>query len=94
MHRWTYREDLFCCERYIENYIEKQCNISAQDFIYELSVELKTISEGSLRMKVQNIKQIVLEENLYDNLNISPLSQYSRQCKMAFTAAMRKASLK
>ena len=94
MHRWTYEEDLFCCERYVENYIKNHYDVSAQHFIYELGVELKAISEGSLRMKVQNIKQIVLEENLYDSLNISPLSKYSRQCKQAFNAAMRKAYLK
>lgn len=93
MHKWTFEEDLFCCMRYIDNYIIHHCPVEASYFVYELGVELKEISESGLRRKVRQIKQLSLDEEIFDNLCIFPLKGYSRQCKNAFYIAMVKCQL-
>jgi hypothetical protein len=39
-------------------------------------------------MKAQNIKALALDEGLEDHLEFSPLANYSRQCKRAFSDAV------
>lgn len=75
---WSYYEDEFCCKYYIEKFIIEQSNMGLASFVKMLSLEIKR-SSNSIKMKVQNIKQIVIEKNISDSLITSPLKNYSKQ---------------
>jgi hypothetical protein len=69
-------------------YCVEQHETSITPLLEELSSLLPNITVGSIRMKIQNIKQITMEENLYDILDHAPLERYSNQCKFAFDEAI------
>ena len=88
-HRWTYDEDRYCCEKYIECYVISKSELSASEFVRELSFELTEIKPTSLRMKVQNIKQILIEKQISDSLKISPSANYSLQNLLAMESILK-----
>ena len=87
-HRWTYDEDYLCCEKFIQMYCVEQHETSITPLLEELSSLLPNITVGSIRMKIQNIKEIAMRESLYDILDYAPLAQYTKQCKKAFDKAI------
>lgn len=48
-----------------------------------LSKELSEIKESSLKMKITNIKQILMDMGIEDSLTVKPLKSYSQQNKRA-----------
>ena len=76
--RWSYEEDEICCKLYIEKFIVDQSSMPIDEFVKLLSSKIDR-SAGTIRMKVQNIKQIIIEKGLVDSLRISPLAHYSPQ---------------
>ena len=48
-------------------------------FIAVLQKELPSIKPNSLKMKVLNNKQILIEKGINDTLVVSPLANYSKQ---------------
>ena len=78
-HRWSFEEDRYCCEKYIEFYVIQKSDTSASDFVRILASALGDIKPTSLRMKVQNIKQIMIEKHIPNSLQISPSANYSKQ---------------
>ena len=76
-HSWSYDENKYCCEKYFNYFVINKFEISASNFINELCLEMPDISYGSMRMKVQNIKQILFEKGIKDSLKIKPLCNYS-----------------
>ena len=85
--RWSYEDDYLCCERYLYFSIGRTRALSIYALIEELAEHLPHLSRGSLRMKLQNIKAISQEMRLNDGVDISPLDQYSAQCRRAFINA-------
>ena len=83
-HRWTYEEDLLCCRRFFEQYVEQRSSMDLQFFAQQLHRELPEISVGSLRMKAQNIQQLCIEQGIRSSLAAKPLTQYSQQNRRAF----------
>ena len=86
-HNWTYDEDFICCVEYLAFVFDNYGDDSMQRLVDILALKLPQIAKGSIRMKVQNIKQIALDAGLEDRLSFPPLAQYSAQCKHAFNAA-------
>lgn len=84
VHRWTMDEDEICCKRFLECYVVEQSKLDTISFLQRLSKEVPAISEGSLRMKIQNIKYLTTLAGLQDTSTIKGLSQYSSQCERAF----------
>lgn len=62
-------------------------------FITVLQKELPNIKPNSLKMKVQNIKQILLEKGINDTLTLSPLANYSQQNMRAMAAVLQEMNL-
>lgn len=89
---WSYDDDLICCMEYLCFALRESPCRTLQELIDTLSVKLPHISKGSIRMKLQNIKQVSLNLGLEDGVNIPPLDQYSRQCKTAFQQAVAEAA--
>ena len=83
-HRWTFEEDLLCCRRFFEQYVEQRSSMDLQFFAQQLHRELPEISVGSLRMKAQNIQQLCIEQGIRSSLAAKPLTQYSQQNRRAF----------
>ena len=88
-HKWTFEEDFICCKQYIYYIYDDEYSVkNLYDLIHTLSILLPEISAGSIKMKLQNIKQISDEAGFNDKMNITPLEQYSYQCKKAFIEAL------
>ena len=69
---------------YIDLYIKNKSSTEINDFLKALGESCPNIYIGSLKMKIQNIKQLCIELNIEDTLKISPLSKYSKTCKSVF----------
>lgn len=92
-HRWTVEEDRLCCSRYLEYYVVSKCSMDVSQFIAVLQKELPNIKPNSLKMKVQNIKQILIEKGIKDTLTLSPLANYSQQNMRAMAAVLQEMKL-
>ena len=84
-HTWTMEDDLTACQKYLEFVFERTEDVAT--LLDELEKRLPHISRGSLRMKIQNIKQVALEEGPEDHLEIAPLKNHSLQCREAILLA-------
>lgn len=93
IHHWTESEDKICCKKFIEYYIIRKSNISINDFIQILSKEVPDIPQGSLRMKIQNIKYLAIQEGIEETSPVKYLSQYSMQCKEAFYQTLKEMNI-
>ena len=94
VHRWTMEEDMICCRRFLENYVVNKTNIDTVQFLKMLAKEVPAVSEGSLRMKIQNVKYLSVRAGLKDTLPLKWLSQYSMQCERAFYQVLREMNIK
>lgn len=88
VHRWTAEEDETCCRRFLEYYVINKSDIDTVQFLKMLAKEVPDISEGSLRMKIQNIKYLTVQAGLKDSSTIKGLSQCSAKCEKAFRKVM------
>lgn len=93
VHRWTFEEDEICCRKFIETYVVAQSDKDITVFLKELSRLVPDVSEGSLRMKIQNVRCLSNEYGLKDTAAIKWLSQYSVQCKEAFESVAKELNL-
>lgn len=94
VHRWTLEEDAICCRRFLECYVLQKSNMDTVRFLQMLSKEVPDVSEGSLRMKIQNVKYLAEQAGLKNTSTIKWLSQYSLQCAKAFRQAMRELNIR
>lgn len=94
VHRWTVEEDSICCRRFLECYVIQQSSMDMSQFLQLLAKEVPDVSEGSLRMKIQNIKYLAMQSGLKDTAAIKWLSQYSMQCERAFYKALNELNLR
>ena len=85
---WSCKEDYLCCKKYLEFALKRTSYSTVNELIEDLSKSLPRLPIGSIRMKIQNIKQITIEYKLNDGVEISPLANYSAQCKQEFNRAM------
>lgn len=92
-HRWSFEEDAYCSEICVEYFVLKKSDISVGALIEELSDRFPCILPNSLKMKVQNIKQILDEEGIENSLNVRPLSNYSQQNRRAMDTVLKKHGL-
>ncbi len=93
VHRWTKEEDEICCKRFLECYVVKKSDMDTVQFIQMLAKEVPDVSEGSLRMKIQNIKYLTAQAGIKDTSTIKWLSQYSMQCERAFQKTVKEFGL-
>jgi hypothetical protein len=92
-HRWTVEEDQLCCSRYLAYFVVNKSSMDVSQFINVLQKEPPSIKPNSLKMKVQNIKQILIEKGIKDTLVLSPLAKYSQQNMRAMVAVLREINL-
>lgn len=92
-HRWLFNEDKYCCEKYIEYYVLNKSGLKIDMFVELLKAALPEIKKNSLKMKVSNIKQILIELGIDDTLDVKPLKNYSRQNKVAMLKVLSEKGL-
>ena len=93
-HHWTFDEDRFCCQKFIEYYVENKSDMDISLFIHLLQRDLPDIQRNSLRMKIQNIKQISSQLGLEDTSALKPLSNYSAQNMQAMIMVLRERGIR
>ena len=94
-HRWTFEEDLIFCNKYLDFFVEQKSNVSLSDFSRLVLASVSTeISFNSAKMKVQNIKAILIELNISDSLKTAPAKNYSKQNLEAMKYALKQRGLK
>ena len=93
-HSWTYEEDRICCEEFFRVCVIEKNPMSLSDFVRSLSAKLPALKPGSIRLKIQNTKQLALEHGIENSLKASPSSNYSKQNEAVFISLMRQYSLK
>lgn len=92
-HKWLYEEDKLCCKVVIEEYVLRKSNKNLEDVLETLSYKMPDIGRNSLRMKIQNIKQLLKEAGIDNTLNTKALYSYSAQNKRAFEDVIRESGL-
>ena len=92
-HKWTYDEDLACARAYVAFILDKDPRKSLRVMLYNLSRSLPQITQGSIKMKMQNFKAISNDNNFDDGIDLCPLSQYSFQAQCAYRKAMKEQGL-
>lgn len=80
-HIWRQQEDYFCARRIIDEYVIKNNEKDTSTFITELkqSEILNSLSTGSIKMKIQNIKYILSILNVSNRITLKPLENASEQ---------------
>ena len=87
-HNWLRKEDKVCCLACYVYAMEGKGD-DVHSIHEELCAALPHISPGSIRMKMQNIKQLFIEHKIEHTFNIAPLEKYSVQCEEEFLDALR-----
>lgn len=94
-HRWTFEEDLYFCNKYLDFFVIQKSNMSLSDFCrLLLASESAEINFNSARLKVQNIKEILIELHISDSLKTAPAKNYSKQNMRAMESALKQRGLK
>lgn len=78
-HTWTLTEEQICCKEVLLEYVKPHDCVpkTTKQFISYLHAKLPQIEAGSIRMKLQNIKSILEECHIPNQLDISRLDNYS-----------------
>lgn len=91
--KWTYGENLLCCEVYIKNYVINNTVLSLKEAINEVlkaAPRFKGGKEGSVRQKLQNIKQLCIEHKVDDSFTYKAQAHYSKDNIKAFEEVLDK----
>ena len=91
--RWTDEEELCCCIKYVEYYVVKKLKVNSGVVIEEIKCLFPERSTGSIRRKLQNIKQILLENNIEETCALKPLTNYSQNNKNVLRAVLKGAGI-
>lgn len=93
-HRWTFKEDLIFCNKYLDFFVEQKSNVSLSDFSRLVLASVSTeISFNSAKVKVQNIKAILIDLDIADSLKAAPARNYSKQNLEAMKYALKQRGL-
>ena len=87
--RWSYNEDKYCCDEFVRKYIIEKDYTSSSIFAYNLSLKLKGLDEGSIKMKISNIVYITNFLKINHTCDIAPLCNYSDQNIIALGESLR-----
>ncbi len=91
-HIWSKEENIICCLSCVSEYVIKKNGCDPFEFIEKLhSIFIAIGSDipfSSIRMKMQNIKQLFIELDVENNLRINELEHYSKDNKEAMISVL------
>lgn len=89
-HNWNYSENEYCVEEVFKNFVINT-EYDYETIITKLFIHFNgTIKRSSIKMKLQNIKWLLIQYNIPNTLMIKPLQNVSNDNVLAFFAAVKK----
>lgn len=89
-HNWTYSENEHCVEEVIKNFVINK-EYDYETIITRLFIHFDgIIKKSSIKMKLQNIKWLLIQYNIPNTLMIAPLQNISQDNIYAFFAIIKK----
>ena len=76
-HRWSDEEKRLISRHYINEYVLKPVGCNKELFLTRIYCLFPEIKESSIKMFVQNTKQLTKEFGVADSSTFSPLKNYS-----------------
>ena len=86
--KWSDQDNYEICKAVLEEYSLKNSNKEIDNFINSLSLP-NIYKKGSVRTKIQNTQQLIIENNISSSLIIAPLKNYSKMHKEQFEKACK-----
>ena len=89
-HIWNYAENEYCVEEAFKNFVINR-EYDVEFFITKMYIHFDgKISKSSIKMKLQNIKYLLILYNVPNTLALAPLEHVAEDNKYAFFAAAKK----
>ena len=85
---WTDKDNYKISKAVLAEYAVRQSKKSVDDFISALSLS-HIYKKGSIRAKIQNTKQLMMENRMSNSLPLAPLKNYSQAHKIQFEQARK-----
>ena len=85
---WADEDNYELSKAVLKEYAVKQSKKSINDFIGSVSLP-HIYKKGSIRVKIQNTKQLMTDQNVHNSLKISPLMHYSKAHSVQFEKARK-----
>lgn len=85
---WVDEDNYEISKAVLKEYAIKQSNKSVEDFIDTLSLP-HIYKKSSIRAKIQNTQQLMMEQNVSNTLTIAPLKHYSKAHRIQFDKARK-----
>ena len=89
---WTEEDTYKLIESVLKEYVLGKGVKTINDFINSISLS-NSYGNGSIRMKIQNIKQLINEKHIPNVLNVPPLNKYSKMLDIQFSKACKKLNI-
>ena len=93
-HKWTDREIEILIEAVIKEYIVKNSRISLNFFLDRILQALVFITRESLQKRIRNLKNILIDLEVVNFLDVSPLSHDSPRDRRIFLDLSKKYKMK
>lgn len=79
--KWTKEEDEILCTFCVQQYVKTSSCLSVECVISQClsKKEFEGRSEGSIRMRIQNIKAVLEQNHIKNTIPIKPLSNFAEQ---------------
>ncbi len=87
-HTWTYEEEKTCCRVFIETYIVKHLTSSLHETAKKIADIYPELKLSSIKMRLQIIMHICLDNEIQTSAPITPLGRYSSQNLRAMREAL------
>lgn len=80
---WSQDEDRLCCKKIISEYVNQAGSKDVETVLAEIknNVLFKGRDIGSIRMRFQNIKALLIELNIKNTLPLHPLKNVAKQTR-------------
>ena len=85
---WSEEDTYELVSEVLKEYVVGKGTVAISDFVNSVLLS-KKYGKGSLRMKIQNIKQLMNENQIPNALNVLPLGSYSKMLKNQFKKACK-----
>lgn len=85
---WVDEDNYEISKAVLKEYAIKQSHKSVEDFIDTLSLP-HIYKKRSIRAKIQNTQQLMMEQNISNTLTIAPLKHYSKTHRIQFDKARK-----
>lgn len=93
--KWNKEEDEICCKAIVDEYVIAKRNTSVEDCIKQIhaNADISERDISSIRMRIQNIKGILVELDISNTLDITPLANAAMQTRACLIAYLEECKI-